>query len=204
MRNVIAVVITVGALLPPAQSQAQSRGALGGFGGVSLAASANNVVTPNLGGTMTVTLIPNIQLVGEAGRLGNVLPPLADTLYGLTGAGVKASAYYGEGGVRLVASPRSHVSPYAEATIGIARLTVSTTGLGRIGNAVVPAVVALLPHTGKVAGGGAGLVMHVGALQMDLGYRFKQIFPPDVLGIALGLGQSMRSHQVRAGIGVRF
>ena len=202
MRNVIAVVITVGLLLAPATSQAQSRGALQGFGGVS--PSRDAFATPNLGGTLTFALIPSVQIVGEAGRLGNVLPPLSDAVFQLTGAGIRASAFYGEGGVRLVGAPGSHVSPYVEGTIGVARLSVSATGLGRIGNAVVPAAVALLPRNGRVAGAGAGLVLHAGALQMDLGYRFKQIDPPDVLGIALGLGQPMRSHQIRAGIGVRF
>jgi len=51
MRNVIAVVITVGLLLAPATSQAQSRGALQGFGGVS--PSRDAFATPNLGGTLT-------------------------------------------------------------------------------------------------------------------------------------------------------
>ena len=202
MRNATVAIMTVGLLLAAAPSHAQSRGALQGFGGVS--PSRDAFATPNLGGTLTFALIPSIQIVGEAGRLGNVLPPLADAVFQLTGAGIQASAFYGEGGVRLVGAPGSHVSPYVEGTLGIARLSVRTTGLGRIGNAVVPAAVALLPHNGRVAGAGAGLVLHAGALQMDLGYRFKQIDPPDVLGIALGLGQPMHSHQVRAGIGVRF
>jgi hypothetical protein len=205
MRHAIVVVTAVFVLFAASPSQAQNRAALEGFGGVSIAGvESADSITPNLGGTINVALIPNIHLVGEVGRLGNVLSPLADSVFSLTGAGIKASALYGEGGVRLVAAPRAHVSPYVEATAGVARFTVKATGLGYIGNTVIPAAVGLLPHTGKVAGAGGGLVMHAGALQVDVGYRYKELYPPDLLGIALGFGQSLHSQQVRVGLGVRF
>ncbi|MBF8300719.1 MAG: hypothetical protein HW394_1089, partial [Acidobacteria bacterium] len=45
MRNVIAATMTVGFLLAPAASQAQSRSTLQGFGGVSLDSGAGTFVS---------------------------------------------------------------------------------------------------------------------------------------------------------------
>jgi hypothetical protein len=204
MRDVIVSVIAgVAVCLFASASYAQTGGGLEGFGGVSFRAN-DNVVAPNLGGTINIPLTANIHAVGEAGRLGNVMSPLADTLFSLSGTGVQASAFYAEGGVRLVASPHAAVNPYVEATAGVARLSVRASGLGTFGNAALPVAVGFLPRTGPVAGVGGGVMMHAGALQIDLGYRFKQLYPPDALGVALGLGQQLRSQQVRFGIGVRF
>lgn len=204
MRHAIAA-SAVFVLLAAAPSQAQDRAALEGFGGISIGGvDSVETVAPHLGGTINVALIPNLHLVGEVGRLRNVQSPLADSVFRLTGAGIEASALYGEGGLRFVAAPRSPVTPYVEATGGVARFTVRATNLGLIGNTVIPAAVGLLPHTGPVVGAGGGLMMHAGALQFDVGYRFKQLYPPDLLGTAIGFGQSLHSQQVRVGLGVRF
>mgnify|MGYP000421501534 CR=1 FL=1 len=53
-------------------------------------------------------------------------------------------------------------------------------------------------------GVGGGVLVRGGPVVFDAGYRYKQLFPNDVLGAVLGLGQPLRAHQVRAGIGVRF
>lgn len=42
------------------------------FGGLSLNALQSQ--PPSLGGTVTFNALPGIQIVGEAGRIGNVLP----------------------------------------------------------------------------------------------------------------------------------
>jgi hypothetical protein len=203
--RIVSVVVGIAVCLVASASYAQTSGAVEGFGGLSFRASeSNNVFAPNLGGTISVALTPNIQAVGEAGRLGNVLSPLADTVFSFSGTGLQASAFYAEGGVRLLATPHAALSPYVEATAGVARLTVSASGFGGLGDAALPIAVGFLPRTGPVAGVGGGLLLHAGALQVDLGYRFKQLYPPDALGAALGLGQQLRSQQVRFGIGVRF
>jgi hypothetical protein len=203
--RILSVVVGLAVCLFASASYAQTSGAIEGFGGLSVHVNSNeNVFAPNLGGTISVALTPNIEAIGEAGRLGNVLPPLADSLFAFSGTGVQASAFYGEGGVRLLATPSSAVSPYVEATAGVARLTVRASGLGGFGDAALPVAIGFLPRSGPVAGVGGGLLLHAGALQMDLGYRFKQLYPPDALSEVLGLGQQLRSQQVRFGIGVRF
>jgi hypothetical protein len=190
-------------LLVPAWAHAQSgtrtRGSAVGFGGMTLDASST---APSVGGTLTVALTPNVHIVGEAGRLGNVLPSLSDSLFAV--AGVRASAIYGEGGVRFVATPRAVVSPYAEATAGVARIGVSSDRFGTIGNVILPAAFSFVSRTGPVAGVGGGVVVHAGPMQLDVGYRYKQLYPPTAVEVALGLGQQLRSHQLRAGVGVSF
>ena len=133
-----------------------------------------------------------------------MLSPLADTVYSFTGIGVDASALYFEGGIRLLGAPSSVVSPYAEATAGAARISLRTTALGSLGTVALPVALSMLPRTGPVAGLGGGLVLHAGAMQVDVGYRFKQLYPPSALDAALGLGQDLHSHQARVGVGVRF
>lgn len=179
---------------------ARDVGVIGGFGGMSI--DSASTATPHLGGTITVALTPNIHIVGEAGRLGNVLPSLSDSIFSL--AGVRASALYGEGGVRFVATPRSAVSPYAEATAGVARIGVSSDRLGTVGDLILPAAFSFMSRTGPVLGVGGGVLLRTGPMVFDVGYRYKQLYPPTAVEIALGLGQQLRSHQVRAGIGVRF
>src|SRR5690606_36554940 len=103
----------------------------------------------------------------------------------LSFAGVKASAIYGEGGIRLVATPRSAVRPYAEATAGVARIGLSSSGLGTIGDLLVPAAFSFVSRTGPVAGVGGGVLVHTGSVVFDVGYRFMQLYPPDTLQAAL-------------------
>jgi opacity protein-like surface antigen len=189
-------------LLLPIPAQAQNAGAIAGFGGVSI--SGTSSTAPDLGGNFSFQLTPGIELIAEAGRVGNVLPPLADTLFSATNGGLRASAFYGEGGVRFRLAPHARVSPYAEATAGMSRLNVTSTMLGPMVGGLTSAAIGLLDRTGPVAGAGGGLLVTAGPVVVDLGYRYKQFFPPEPLGTVLGLGETLRSHQLRAGFGVRF
>lgn len=187
--------------LAPAAAFAQGNSAIEGFGGLSLSGFQSQ--SPSLGGTLTFTVVPGVQFVGEAGRLGNVLPTIADTIFSVARTGLRASAWLGEGGVRFTA-PTGNVAPYGEATAGIARLDVHSDLFGPIGNAATDLALGFVGRTTPIAGVGGGVVIHSGPIVFDVGYRYKQLFPNDVLQAALALGQPLRSHQVRAGIGVRF
>ena len=66
----------------------------------SLAPGVNDRI--NLGGRVAVNLAPGFQAVGEVGRIGNVLPPLTSALLSFSPVGLRASAFYGEGGVRAL------------------------------------------------------------------------------------------------------
>ena len=199
--------VAIGAALllaAPAWAHAQSglaerTGAIGGFGGTTFTSATTS---PDVGGTLTFALTPHVHVLGEAGRLGNVLPSLSDSLFSI--AGVRANAFYGEGGVRILATPRSPASPYAEATAGVARIGISSARFGDVGDLLLPAAFALMSRTGPVAGVGGGVLVRTGPLVFDVGYRYKQLYPPTAVELALGLGQQLRSHQVRAGVGVTF
>ena len=106
MTRALRFVIALGvSLLVPISAHAQGAGANAGFGGVSI--SSSSATTPDLGGNLSFELAPGIGLIAEAGRVGNVLPTLADTLFSVTSSGLRASAFYGEGGVRFRLAPHA-------------------------------------------------------------------------------------------------
>ena len=189
-------------LVLPIRAEAQGAGAVTGFGGVSINGSESGAA--DLGGTLSFQLTPGVELLGEVGRVGNILPALSDTVFGVTNSGLRASAFYGEGGVRFRLAPHANISPYAEATAGLSRLSVTSTRFGPLVNGAASAALTLLGRTGPVAGVGGGVLFGAGPVVIDLGYRYKQFFPGEPLETVLGLGQPLRSHHLRAGFGVRF
>lgn len=199
MRRVLGILLFLSAV--PAAAFAQGNSSIVGFGGFSLNGFESH--STSLGGTVTVSVIPEMQIVGEVGRLGNVLPTTADTLFSLARTGVGVSAFYGEGGVRFTA-PTGALAPYAEATVGVARLDFTSDRLGTIGNVATELALGFVGRTTPIASVGGGVLARGGPLVLDLGYRYKQLFADDLLQSVLGLGQPLHAHEVRAGIGVRF
>ena len=190
--------------LAPSTVFAQEHASVEAFGGLSLNSLQLPSPAPSLGGTVTFSLVPRVQIVGEAGRLGNVLPALSSAAFGVARTGIRASAWYGEAGARVVLAPSAVVTPYAEASAGIARLDVRSDRLGPVANAAASLALGLVGRTAPTFGAGGGMLLRGGPIVFDVGYRYKQLFPNDVMRIALGFGQPLRTHQVRVGVGVRF
>src|SRR5687767_16007017 len=141
--------------LTPAAASAQDRTASAiGFGGTSLNSFSTSASKVDFGFNVGKELTPNIQVVGEFGRIGNMLPSLASGILAFTPYDVSVSAFYGEGGLRLLAAPDSGVSPYVEATAGIARLPPHLSGLGSTPDAILGAVLGLLRSTDPIIGVG--------------------------------------------------
>ena len=159
-------------------------------------------MSPTFGGALTADLTPNIQVIGEVGRMSDIKPPLLDLL-DLTPVDLRVSAWYGEGGVRFIASPHSAVRPYAEATAGFARLSTGLSGLGGRTDAVIDAGLAFLNRTEPLLGVGGGVLLQGGPLALDLGYRYKKILAGGVAS-ALNGGSDYQINEVRIGLGVRF
>jgi opacity protein-like surface antigen len=184
-----------------AASAQEPHAAVQGFGGLGVGSLATT--TPNFGGAIMGDLTPNVQLLGEVGRIGNVLPSQTQTLIGLSPVGFGVSAWYGQGGVRL--SGRSAtVRPYVEAAGGIARLHPQITGL----ESGLPSVIAnvglsLLNRTAPIASLGGGIVLQGGPLVADIGYRHRRVFSESWID-ALALGDTLSTNEVRFGVGVRF
>ena len=148
-------------------------------------------------------LTPGVQVIGEVGRINDMLPSLSAGLFSLTPYDVRVTSFYGEGGIRLLAAPGSGVNPYVEGTVGIARLTPRVAGFGSV-DALTATGLGLLSGTEPMVGFGGGVLLRGGPVVADLGYRYKQIVGSDTFSSILSAGQPLRAHQVRFGIGVRF
>jgi opacity protein-like surface antigen len=192
-------------LVWPAAAHAQSGNSdVQGFGGLTVGTSAfGSAASPTFGGRVGVGLTDHIQVFGEAGRLADISSPLFDLL-DFTDVGVRVSAFYGEGGVRFIASPHSTVRPYAEATAGVARLNAGISGLGGTANAIVNTALNAFNRTQPMLGVGGGVVLQGGPVSVDFGYRYKQISSGGAITSALNAGEPYKVNQVRVGIGFRF
>jgi opacity protein-like surface antigen len=205
MRKSIFVGALVFACALPVSASAQSpKSEVQGFGGLTVGTSTfGSAVSSTFGGRVGVGLTPNIQVIGEAGRLADIKSPLFDLL-DFTDIGVRVSALYGEGGVRFIASPHSAVRPYGEATAGFARLNAGISGLGGPADAIVDTALALLHTTRPMLGVGTGVLIQGGPISVDLGYRYKKISAGNTLASVFNAGKDFQINQVRVGVGVRF
>jgi len=200
-----AVLAVVSVAMVPASSSAQT--SPDGFGAVRmdhLASLGDSGFPVDFGGRVSFDVVPAIQVFGEFGRIGSVMPPLVETGLAFTGIDLTASAFYGEGGVRLLAAPRSVVSPYVEGTAGVAHLRFGANGLGSTTDALVRAALNLVDTRDPMFGVGGGVLLQGGPLHLDLGYRYKRIVANSALSSILSIGQELQSHQIRFGAGVRF
>lgn len=202
MRRLSRSALTVAlSLVVAGVAHAQGVGTAQGFGGYSV--GALSTPAPSLGGTITLAVTPTIHVIAEAGRLGNVLPPLSSSLFAVPG--VRVSAFYGEGGIRALAgNANSGFRPYVEGTFGVARLDISSTRLNPVGSLLLDVGQAFLDRSSPTLGAGGGVLAQAGPIVFDVGYRYKQLLDTGTLGTVLGLGQELRTHEVRAGIGFRF
>lgn len=206
MRELLAAALAaVCVVMAPAPASAQT--SLSGFGALPvdhLSSLGDSGVPVDFGGGVSFELAPGLQVFGEFGRLGNLMPAFVETGLAFTRLDVTASAFYGEGGVRLLAGSRSAVRPYVEGTAGVAHLRFGARGLGSATDAIVRAALNLVDTRDPIFGAGGGVLVQAGPLQVDLGYRYKKIATNSVLSNIIGAGQDMQSHQVRFGAGVRF
>lgn len=189
----------------PAAARAQgANSSIQGFGGVTFNTSSafGTSTAPMFGGTLIAGLTPNIQAIGEVGRLSDIKPPLLDLL-DFTPVGLRVSAWYGEGGVRFVASPHSAVRPYVEATAGFARLGTGLSGFGGRTEAIIDTGLAFLNRTEPLLGAGGGVVFQGGPFALDVGYRYKKIGSSG-LASALNGGSPFHVNDVRIGLGISF
>lgn len=196
-----AAILFASVFVTSAASAQEPRASVEGFGGLGM----GSLTTPSasFGGTIAGDLTPNVQLVGEVGRLGNVLPSMTQTFMDLSPVSLDVSAFYAEGGVRLTRGS-SAVRPYAEASGGIARLHPRVNGLGSdLTDAIANTALSFLNQTAPIASLGAGVTLHAGNFIADVGYRRHQVFTDSWMD-ALALGGSLSTHEVRFGVGMRF
>jgi opacity protein-like surface antigen len=205
MRQLLMVSATLIVLAVPSVARAQNGNtSVQGFGGLTFGTSSvlGTSTASTFGGNIAAGLTPNIQIVGEVGRLSDIKPPLLDLL-DFTPFDLRVSAWYGEAGVRFIASPHSNVRPYAEATAGMARLNTGLSGFGGRTDAVLDAGLGFLNRTEPLLGVGGGVVVQGGPIALDIGYRYKKIMATGVAS-AINLRNDYQVNQVRIGLGFRF
>ena len=205
MRTLTVVAALALACAMPVAAGAQERKSdVHGFGGVTAGTSTfGSAVSPTFGGRVGIGLTRHVQAVGEAGRLARFTSPQFDFL-GVRAIGVRVSAFYGEGGIRVIASPQSAVRPYAEATAGVARLNASRSGQTGGSDALIDSALDLVDTTRPLLGVGGGVLLRAGPASIDIGYRYKQILTGDTLAATLNEGHNYHVNQVRVGVGLRF
>ena len=206
MRQLLMVSATVILCAVPSAARAQDGNtSIQGFGGLTFGTSSvlgSSSTASTFGGSIAAGLSPNFQIVGEVGRMSDIKPPLLDLL-DFTPFDLRVSAWYGEAGVRFIASPHSAVRPYAEATAGMARLSTGLSGFGGRTDAVIDAGLSFLNRTEPMLGVGGGVVLQGGPVALDIGYRYKKIMANGVSS-ALNAGNAYQVNQVRVGLGIRF
>jgi hypothetical protein len=190
-------VLTAVVVLPATADAQQSQ--IQGFGGLTFGDVTNS---STFGGNVAIPLSDNLQVIGEGGRMTDLMPSLYGTLIDFTPVDLRVSAWYGEGGLRLISSGGA-VRPYVETTVGFARLRTGFTGAGSTADAIGNTALAFLARTEPLLGAGGGVVFQGGPVFLDLGYRYKKILASDSLQSIL-TGGDISLNQVRVGAGVRF
>jgi opacity protein-like surface antigen len=187
-----------------ATASAQNQNFVQGFGGLTLGSAVGVTSTSSDAGIVVGgRLTRNLQIVGEAGWLGNVLPPATSFVLDFNPTDFGVSAWYGQGGLRFTTSSRSGVRPYVETSAGFARLSAHFDGLGSTVDFLSNAGLQFLNRTDPVASAGGGVTFESGRFVADVGYRYRRIFSPDWVNL-LTFGDTLRSNEVRVGVGVRF
>ena len=203
--SIAAALAVVGLVTLPGRSYGQT--SLDGFGALpinQISSLGDSGLPLDFGGRVSFDVAPGVQLMGEVGRLGNVLPSIVALPISFVPGDLKVSAFYGEGGVRFLAAPHSAVSPYVEGTAGMAHLQFRIGGLGSTGDAIARAALNLIDTRDPMIGAGGGVLLHGGPIHVDIGYRCKRILANSALSSILSLGQQLDTHQMRFGVGVRF
>ncbi len=204
MRRLMIVVAVAAVCAPPSVASAQEMHTeVQGFGGLTFGSSSfGSTSASTFGGRIAADLTPNIQIIGEGGRLSDIKAPVFDVL-GFTPVNLSVSAWYGEGGVRLATS-HSAVRPYFETTAGFARLTPDIDGIDGPAYDIIETGLTFLNRTEPMLGAGGGVLIQSGPLSVDLGYRYKKILAGGTTASALNGGDPYNINQVRVGVGVRF
>jgi opacity protein-like surface antigen len=202
MRRVLCILAAVLCVSATTAFAQEPRAAVQGFGGLQL--GSIGTIETTFGGLASGTLTPNLQVVGEAGRMSNILPPLTDTLLGFSPVGFSMSAWYMQGGLRFTTAGSSAVRPYGETSFGFARMHASVGDLGNpIANVSADLGLPFLDRTDPMATAGAGVTFEHGGFVADIGYRYRRIFSSDWVS-ALALGDTLHTNEVRVGVGFRF
>ena len=191
MRFATAAIVLVVATAVPAFGQTASPGFVRGFGGVTFMSETGGVFGLGVG----VRLTPHLDLIGDAGRITNMMPDgiqrdldaaarMMGAFYGvpLTIDG-RAPGVYAFGGLRANWAIGGRTNLYVEGGAGGARGTSdirARAGGTDVSSEVTAALDIKHSESQPLVALGAGLSVPVtGKLAIEFGYRFMRIFTDD-------------------------
>jgi opacity protein-like surface antigen len=198
-RTIRAATMALAVLAVPSFASAQNL-QVQGFGGVTVRGLSS---AQTFGGNIAVPLGDHVQVIGEGGRMDDIMSPTLATLLDFAPVDMRLRAYYGEAGVRILGSSGKPVRPYVEATAGLARMRTTFSGAGDRPDAIINAGLEFLDTTRPMLGAGTGVMIQGGPVVVDLGYRFNKISTGNAVQSAL-TGGDFGVHQFRFGLGFRF
>jgi opacity protein-like surface antigen len=144
--------------------------------------------------------MPNIQVVGEVGRISDVLPSTINRHCADAGRSPGIGVLR-RGGVRFLTGARARRG-YVETTAGFARLSTRLSGIE--GADPVNAGLAFFDRTSPMLGVGGGVMLQFGSVLVDAGYRYKRILGNGTVDRVLTGSGNINVNQVRVGVGFRF
>jgi opacity protein-like surface antigen len=189
MRPLGTAALVLGLILTASPAFAQNRGAVYGLGGLTFGTETGGV----FGGGGSAAINENVAIIGEVGRMTNVLPESVQDVIDLVldftelGTGlesnldVKVPAVYGFGGVRATGNSSSRVTPFAEGGFGVAQLTLDLDL--QVAGIDFSEIIDLFDFPDEtvamfVAGGGVNVQMNEQA-SVDAGFRYTRLFSED-------------------------
>ena len=202
--SVFVLLVAAPAFAGPADTP---RAYLSALGGVTFGSEAGGVFA----GGINVVANSHLQIIGEFGRMSNVLPATASNQLntvaeGFTGDGTTPFSFtasmpstYGMGEVRVLGKQRSGLAPFVDSGFGWAKVTTHLTATQGDADVTPDFVTAAdLFHSQTkpmfMAGGGVSIAAGKRAA-VDIGYHWARIFTDT---------QAINTNQVVAGLRVGF
>ena len=202
--SVFVLLVAAPAFAGPADTP---RAYLSALGGVTFGSEAGGVFA----GGINVVANSHLQIIGEFGRMSNVLPATASdqlntVAEGFTGDGTTPFSFtasmpstYGMGEVRVLGKQRSGLAPFVDSGFGWAKVTThltATQGDADVTPDFVTAADLFQSQTKPMFMAGGGVSIAAGKrAAVDIGYHWARIFTDT---------QAINTNQVVAGLRVGF
>jgi len=197
-RNLL-LVLVLGWVAAPAAAQ-EADAAVYGFGGLTF---GDAETAAEVGAGVVGEVLPVVAVYGEFGYLQDLMPSEIQSLLDLvllTGNRIDASidAFYGQGGVRIVAPALLPVRPYGQVGLGVARISANFGVTGPdaafIRVFLDDQLDGVEDATDFMLSAGGGITGTAGPIFWDTGVRYHAVYAGDTLD----------AFSVRGAIGVAF
>ncbi len=201
------VILLVAATAFAQGSSDMPRAYLSALGGVTFGSEAGG----QFGAGINVVANQHLQVIGEFGRMSNVMPKatndnLSTVAEGFTGDGTVPFSFtaampstYGMGSVRVLGTQHNNLAPFVDGGFGFARVTThltATQGGTDVTGDFVTAADLVQSQTKPMFSAGGGVSIAAGRRSaVDIGYHYTRIFTDT---------QAINANGITAGVRVGF